>query len=166
MPSQSEHDIEQLNRLIEATIDNAKGYHDAKAAAASSQVSTLFRERAAKRREVVLRLQTEVRRLGGRAVEDGTVIAAAQRWFTHVKNSIAGSDAAIIAKVQSGEDQVEGAYAAALQDGLISVDVRTLITSAYGTIKADHDQVRDMRQDPQAEELGKKAIGRTVGDAV
>ena len=47
MASGNDHDISQLNSLIEATLDSAKGYQDAAEEAKASRFSTLFRQRAA-----------------------------------------------------------------------------------------------------------------------
>jgi hypothetical protein len=52
MASGTEHDIKQLNSLIEVTLDSAQGYMDAADEAKSSRFSTLFRERAAQRNEI------------------------------------------------------------------------------------------------------------------
>lgn len=155
MPSgQPQYDIDQLNRLIEISFDSAEGYHDATAAATSSPFAEMFRKRAAQREEIIERLRAEVQRLGGKAEDGGTVIAAAQRWFGNLKNSIAGSDASIAAHAEAGDEHVRGAFEAALQDGRISVGVRALITAAYTTIKIDHDQVSNMKQEPQIRRTG------------
>ena len=48
MASGTEDDIEQLNSLIEVTLDSAQGYKDAADEAKRSRFSALFRERAAR----------------------------------------------------------------------------------------------------------------------
>jgi uncharacterized protein (TIGR02284 family) len=154
MSTQTEHDIQQLNSLIEATLDSADGYRDAAKAAGQSQFSILFARRAAERREVVLRLQSEVRRLGGEPERDGTVIAAAHRWFVNLKNTVSGSDDAIVAEVEEAEDHVKEAFETVLRDPRVSVAVRTLIGAAYKAIKADHDQMASLKHQRELSQAG------------
>ena len=47
MASGNDHDVAQLNSLIEATLDSAQGYQDAAEGAKASRFSTLFIQRAA-----------------------------------------------------------------------------------------------------------------------
>ena len=150
MTPQSEHDIEQLNRLIEATLDSAEGYRDATKASTISRFSPLFTARAGERQTIVAQLQAEVRRLGGTPEQDGTMLGAAQRWFNTLKNSVVGSEASVIAEVEAGEDHVKEVYEAALADGKLSADIRTKIQAAFVSIKAGHDQMRDLKKAQQA----------------
>ena len=47
MASGNQHDISQLNSLIEATLDSAQGYQGASEEAKASRFSKLFLQRAA-----------------------------------------------------------------------------------------------------------------------
>ncbi len=154
MPTQSEHDIQELNRLIEATLDSAAGYHDASAAATGSAYADLFRRRAGERNQVVLTLQTEVQRLGGTAEDDGTILAAAERWFARLKNTVVGNDASVVAEVEAGEDHVKAVFEDVLKDTGISTRARVLVTAAYRTITADHDQMRDLKHAEERRRAG------------
>jgi len=154
LSGQHQYDIDQFNRLIEILFDSAERYHDTTAAATSSRFAELLGEHADQREEIIERLRAEVPRLGGKAEDGGTVIADAQRWFGNISNSIAGSDASIAAHAEADDEHVRGAFEAALQDRRISVGVRALITAAYTTIKIDHDQVSNMKQEPQIRRTG------------
>lgn len=150
MQSQAEHDAVQINSLIAATLDSAEGYYAAAEAAKSSRFTHLFQTRARERRALVLTLQAEVLRLGGKPDDAGTVLGAAKRWFVSLKNIMAGSDASIVTEVEAGEDHVKGVFEAVMQDQRVSEAVRVVVTTAYGAIRADHDQMLNLKLDQKA----------------
>ncbi len=149
MSSRPDYDIEQLKRLIEATLDSADGYRDAAEDAAGSRFADLFRTRATERKEIVVRLQGEVRRLGGELEVDGTVIGLARRWFANLKDSVTDGAATVVSVVEAGEDHVKEIYETVLQDLQVAPEVQALIASVYRTIKADHDRIHDLECDQQ-----------------
>ena len=154
MASKSDNDIARLNKLIEATFDSAEGYRDAGDAAEASRFASLFRQRARERRDIAHQLQAEVQRLGGKPEEEGTVLAAAERWFANLKNSVMGSDESIVAEVESGEDHVKSEYEVALRDNTLSPEVSALVNRAYTTIKSGHDQMSTLKHEQQARKAG------------
>ena len=143
MASGREHDIEQINSLIEVTLDSAKGYMDAADEAKNSRFASVFRQRGVQRHDMVQRLQARVKSLGGNAEENGTTVAAAGRWFALLKQKMSGSDESIIAGVEAGEDNVKKAYQRVITDGELSDPVRTAIESEFAQIMADQ---RDMAE--------------------
>lgn len=145
MSTQTEHETKQINRLIEATLDSADGYRDASAAASSSRFSALFEKRAVERRALVPMMQLEIRRIGGKPEEGGTILGAAQRWFAALKNSMGGSDSTIVNEVEAAEDHLKNLFETVMADAALSTEVREMITRTYGTIRADHDQIRDIK---------------------
>jgi uncharacterized protein (TIGR02284 family) len=150
MTSQPQHDIAQINTVIAATLDSAEGYHDAAIAAASSRFTRLFQKRAEERRALVPALQAEVVRLGGQPDGAGTLAGAAKRWFLGLKNLMTGNDASIVSEVEAGEDHVKSVYETVMQDPDISDSVRLMVVKAYGTVRADHDQMRNLKLEQQA----------------
>jgi uncharacterized protein (TIGR02284 family) len=145
MPSGTEYDIKQLNSLIEVTFDSAQGYMDAAQGAKSSRFSTLFRERAAQRKQIAWRLQTRVKSHGGDPEMSGTTLGAAKRWFDNLKHKVAGTDASIIAEVEVGEDHVTELYRKVILDNEVSDPIRTMVESEFVQIWAGHDQIRDLK---------------------
>jgi uncharacterized protein (TIGR02284 family) len=101
MASGNDHDVAQLNSLIEATLDSAQGYQDAAEGAKASRFSKLFIQRAAQRHEIARRLQARVKANGGDPEETGTTLGAAKRWFDGLKQKMAGDDASIISEVEA-----------------------------------------------------------------
>lgn len=148
--SETNHDISTLNGLIATTIDSADGYAEAAKDSESSRFGALFTSRATERREVASRLQQEVTRLGGEAEDDGTILAGAHRMFLNLKAVVTGhDDKAIINEVEAGEDHIKAKFEDALGDRAISPQVRVLIESCYASVKAGHDEMRDIKHSMQ-----------------
>ncbi|WP_088182228.1 PA2169 family four-helix-bundle protein [Sphingobium sp. Z007] len=150
MSDSNSHDISTLNGLIATTLDSADGYTEAAKDSESNRFTPLFTSRAAERRQVVTRLQQEVRNLGGNPEDDGTVLAGAHRLFLNLKATLTGKDdKAIINEVEAGEDHIKAKYEDAIADRELSPAVRAVIEQAYVSVKQGHDEMRDIKHSMQ-----------------
>ena len=145
MAAGNDHDISQLNSLIEATLDSAQGYQDAAEEAKASRFSKLFNQRAAQRHDIAERLQARVKAHGGDPEKSGTALGAAKRWFDGLKQKMTGDDASIIAAVEAGEDHVKEVYQKVVLDEELSAPIRTAVESEFAQIQANHDEMRDLK---------------------
>lgn len=144
------NDISTLNSLAASVIDSVDGYNES-SQGASERFASLFTSRATERREVLRQLQAEVSRLGGNPEDDGTLLAGAHRAFIDLKSAVTGrDDKAIIDEVERGEDHLKGKFDDALKDATLSPTVRTVVEAAYASVRAGHDQIRDLKQSMQA----------------
>lgn len=144
--NETSHDISTLNTLIATTIDSVEGYTEAAKDSDSGRFGSIFTSRASERREVASRLQQEVVRLGGRAEDDGTMLAGAHRMFLNLKASMTGhDDKAIVNEVEAGEDHIKAKFEDALGYRQLSPEVRQLIEACYASVKAGHDEMRDIK---------------------
>lgn len=141
----NEDHIKLVNGLVETTIDSADGYEEAAKDADSARYKDLFTRRAQERRSIASELQDEVRRLGGEAKDDGTILAAAHRAFVNLRDSLSKGDEAVINEVESGEDYIKGKYEKALQDTDVEPQTRAVIEKAWASVKTGHDQMRDIK---------------------
>lgn len=142
----NQHDLDRLNKLIELTLDSAHGYEDASHDTKNSHFKTLFGKRAIERKQVTAELQTEVRRLlGGHPAHEGTVAGKAHRVFMNLKAALGAGDHAIVNSVESGEDHIKAEYEEALADQELSAPVRDLVQRAFVSVKAGHDEMRDLK---------------------
>jgi len=149
MPS-NDHDISTLNSLIATTIDSVDGYTEAAKANETGRFSGLFRSGASERRNVATRLQQEVRNLGGTPEDDGTVLAQAHRLFLNLKAVVTGhDDKAVINEVEAGEDHIKAKFEDAIADTALSPAVRAVIEQCYTSVKAGHDEMRDLKHSMQ-----------------
>jgi len=145
MPHSNEDHIKLVNGLVETTIDSADGYAQASEHADGQRFQDLFQRRAQERRTIVSDLQNEVRRLGGEPKDDGTVLAAAQRVFNNLKDSLTKGDEAVINEVEAGEDHIKARYEKALGDSDVEMHTHAVIEKAWISVKAGHDQMRDIK---------------------
>ena len=139
--------ISTLNTLIATTIDSITGYEDSATNIDNERFRQIFRERANERQRVVEDLRAEVRRLGGNPEDDGSVLAAAHRAFLTLRDKVTGSDdAAVIAEVDHGESYLNGKWEAALGDGGLSPETRSLIQQQYDSVREGRDTWRRVHQ--------------------
>jgi uncharacterized protein (TIGR02284 family) len=148
MASGNDHDVGQLNSLIEATLDSAQGYQDAAEGAKASRFSTLFIQRAAQRHEIAGRLQARVKAHGGDPEETGTTLGAAKRSFDGLKQKMTGDEASIISAVDAAEDHMKEIYQKVVLDKELSDPVRTAVESEFAQIQVGHREMRDLKQAP------------------
>lgn len=137
--------IKTLNSLIETTLDSAHGYKEAAEDAKKPQFKSLFEQRSMRRKQLTAELQAQVRTLGGTPEDDGTILGAAHRVFLNLKNSLTGDDTSVVNEVEAGEDHIKAKFEEALKRDDLTAPVRDAITTAYASIKSDHDQMRDLK---------------------
>ena len=145
------HDIRTLNSLIATTIDSIDGYTESAKDCENPRFAQMFTTRAQERRGVASALQAEVSRQGGNAEDDGTVLAGAHRVFLDLKAAVTGkNDKAIVNEVERGEDHIKSKFEAALQDDNLSPDTKRVIETAWSSVKAGHDEMRDLKHSMEA----------------
>ncbi len=145
------HDISTLNGLIATTIDSVDGYRTSAQDVENPRFAELFTARASERSSVAEQLRAEVMRLGGNPEDDGTLLAAGHRAFVDLKAAVTNrDDRAIVNEVERGEDHIKAKYEEALKDGNLSPESRSLVQTAYGSVKSGHDQMRDLKHNLDA----------------
>lgn len=143
----NDHDISVLNDLIATTLDSADGYAEAAKDAKSESLTGLFRSRASERRKVAATLQECVRSLGGKAEDEGTVLASAHRMFVNLRTSLTKDDnKAVVEEVERGEDHIKHKFEDALKDRDLSAHTMTVVSEAYTSVRSGHDQMRNLKQ--------------------
>ena len=144
-----DHDISVLNSLITTTIDSANGFERSAEDAEGGQFAQLFREFGTERRQVVSRLQQEVRTLGGTPNDDGSLKADLHRRWVDLREAIGGGDKAVIQEVERGEDYIKGKYDSALKDDRLSAQSQAAIREAYQSVRAGHDRASQLKHSLQ-----------------
>jgi uncharacterized protein (TIGR02284 family) len=137
--------IATLNELIETSRDGEKGFALAAKDSKESTLTMLFSEGEQSCRAAVAELQDQVRMLGGNPEEDGSVKAAIHRGWISLKSAASSRDSkAILEECERGEDYAKAKYADAMKQDLPEA-VRTLLERQYQGVVANHDRVRDLR---------------------
>jgi uncharacterized protein (TIGR02284 family) len=141
-----QNDISTLNTLISTLIDSVTGFEDAAANSEAGRFQQLFRQRASERSRVVEELRSEVRRLGGDAEDDGSLLGKGHQRFLDLKAAVTGhDDKAIINEVERGEDYLKEKFETALESGNLSGDTRSAVERAYQSVRSGHDQVSQLK---------------------
>ena len=147
MQPTNEHAVKVLNSLIETTLDSANGYKDAADAADSEQYRSMFADRAQSRLALSQRLQEEVRSFGGEPEHDQSLLGKAHNKFTELRGKLIGpgTDKAVIDEVERGEDVIKAKFEKALDDSELPDQTRQLVSTAYGEIKSQHDDISRLK---------------------
>ena len=142
----NDNDVSTLNGLIKTTLDSVKGYEDAAEDSESGSLASTFGAFASERRQVVARLQEEVRLLGGNPEDNGSVAGAAHRAFMNIKKAVvARDDKAVVEEVERGEDYLKEKYSEALRAGDLSPSTRVVVEEANRSVLAGHDKASALK---------------------
>jgi uncharacterized protein (TIGR02284 family) len=137
--------VSTLNELIETSKDGEKGFALAAKEAKDPSLVSIFSEGERSCREAARQLQEQVRALGGNPDDSGSVSGAVHRGWVNLRTAATSrDDKAILEEVERGEDVAKAAYASALKTNLPD-GVRQLVERQYQGTVANHDRVRDLR---------------------
>ncbi len=137
--------IEQLNKLIETSLDGEYGFRSCAEHVKSAELKRIFLERAASCQRGATELQGLVGSLGGKADTHSTVAGTLHRGWVSVVGTLSGhSDKAMLDECERGEDVALERYRDALKQPL-PADVKTVVQSQYEGVKRNHDQIRNLR---------------------
>ena len=137
--------IATLNDLIETSKDGEKGFALAAKDAKDPALASVFREGEQSCREAARELQERVLALGGNPDDSGSVSGAVHRGWVNLKATASPrEDKAILEEVERGEDFAKASYEAALKTNLPG-DVRELVERQYRGAVANHDRIRELR---------------------
>lgn len=146
MPAANEQTIKVLNSLIETTLDSANGYKEAAEHVDDAELKANFAGRAIRRMELTRRLQAEVRSFGGEPEDDQSLVGKAHNKFLALKDAVTGSSVkSVVDEVERGEDFIKGKFQKAADDAELPPEVRQLVSEAYRSVKADHDEISQIK---------------------
>ncbi len=140
-----------LNNLIEICKDGQNGFRDAGENAKHSDLKSLFATYSLQRSKFAGELQQLVTQLGVEPEKTSSIASAIHRGWIDLKAAFTqGSDHAILAECERGEDYAVSAYQSALDEALPE-NIRTVILAQSIEVKATHDDIRDRRDAAAAE---------------
>ncbi len=134
-----------LRELVNTNRDGEKGYNDAAEHAKSSDLKAFFRQQGSERARFATQLETALAKLGEEIKKDtGHVAGALHRAWIDVKQTLGGSDHALLESVEQGEDAAKESYQKALQAALPE-NVLVIVREQAQAIFIAHDQVKSLR---------------------
>ncbi len=142
--------ISALNELIETCKDGEKGFARAAQDASDGMLKNLFRDASSRCDISANELQAQVVALGGKPAESGSVLGAAHRGWMDLKTAVSKrEDLAILEECERGEDVAKARYTSALRKDLTPA-VRAIVEKQFQGVKANHDKIRDLRDQRRA----------------
>jgi uncharacterized protein (TIGR02284 family) len=137
--------VSTLNELIDVSRDGEKGFARAAQDSKDPALIKVFGDSARSCREAAEELQDEVRMLGGRSEEGGSMRAAGHRGWPNLKNVMSNRDnRVLLEECEKAEDYAESRYAEAMKLTW-PASLRAVIERQYQAVVANHDRVRDLR---------------------
>lgn len=129
----------RLEALAEMTFDSVEGYRKAADTSNSANLKRILSDQANKRAMTLNRLNTELVRLGGEPVTNGTPSGSFHRLWLDVTDLFTKGDKAAVNRAEEGEDHLADHFKAALESDDIEPATHAVIRAAYDEI---HDGER------------------------
>lgn len=143
---QSSEQVGTLETLTTTLIDSVNGFEEAAKDTDNPRFEQLFRQHAQDRRQAVETLQAEIRRLGGEAPTDGSVMGKTHQTWLNIKAAVTGrDDERIIKSVEAGEDYLKEKFETALESGELSGEAREAVERAYQSVRSGHDRMSTLK---------------------
>lgn len=142
--------IEVLNNLIEINNDRIEGYKTAAKETKDPHLKTLFRKFMETSEMCKSQLIKEVKFLKGEPAEGTRVTGKFFRTWMDLKAALTGNDKkSILENCEYGEDVMKENYEAAMNGNnhVLSMIHLGLLNGQYLLLKAEHDQVKSMRDE-------------------
>ncbi len=142
--------VETLNDLIENCKDGEYGFRTCAEHAKSTDLKSVFTQRAGDCQQAAQELQTLVTRFGGTPDNSGSVSGAAHRGWVAVRGAVAlDDDQAMLNECERGEDIALNRYRKALEEDLPS-DVEQVVRRQSEGVRRNHDQIKALRDSRKA----------------
>jgi uncharacterized protein (TIGR02284 family) len=139
--------IDRLNELVRVCKDGEHGYLTAAGDVKNTELETLFLESSMQRAGYARELQAEIERLGGLAVDSGTLSAAVHRGWMNLKAEVSNGDSAgIVAACETGEDSAQAAFERAVNAGL-SGKTLLIVEKQWHKIEEAHTRLVRIKQE-------------------
>jgi uncharacterized protein (TIGR02284 family) len=140
--------IDILNNLLETNNDRIEGYERASKETTETDLKTLFTQFASTSTTCKQELIAEVKKLGGTPNEKTSTSGKFYRTWMDIKATLTGKDRKkILASCEMGEDVAKKNYEDALKEFTSDSPLFTLINKQLILIKADHDKVKNLRDE-------------------
>jgi uncharacterized protein (TIGR02284 family) len=137
--------VDTLNDLIEACKDGEFGFDACAKHTQSSELRSLFLQRAAECRTAAAELQPHVVQYGGKPDQGGSASGALHRGWVAVRGSLVGfSDQAMLDECERGEDAALARYRKALKQELPE-PLLALVQRQQLGVQRNHDQIKALR---------------------
>jgi len=138
--------VDTLNDLIETCKDGEFGFTACAKHTQSTELRSVFLQRASECQTAAAELQPYVVQYGGKPDTGGSASGALHRGWVAVRGSLTGySDQAMLEECERGEDHALARYRKALRDDTLPEPLRALIQRQEMGVQRNHDQIKALR---------------------
>ena len=138
--------VDTLNDLIETCKDGEFGFTACAKHTQSTELRSVFLQRASECQTAAAELQPYVVQYGGKPDTGGSASGALHRGWVAVRGSLTGyNDQAMLEECERGEDHALARYRKALRDDTLPEPLRALIQRQEMGVQRNHDQIKALR---------------------
>ena len=142
--------IDALQDLAECSKDGEYGFRACADQAKRQDLKSTFLQRADDCRNAAQELNEQIRSLGGKAEESGSVAGALHRGWVAVKATLSSyDDKAVLEECERGEDNAKARYAKALKQPLPAA-IKLVVERQMQGLQRNHDQIKMLRDQLRA----------------
>jgi uncharacterized protein (TIGR02284 family) len=145
MSGDNEDVIDTLNDLAECCKDGEYGFRACAEQAKSSDLKSVFLQRADDCRGAAQELYEQIRMLGGDVDEGGSAAGAVHRGWVAVRATLSTyNDKAVLEECERGEDNAVARYRKALKQPL-PAGIKLIVERQMQGVQRNHDQIKMLR---------------------
>jgi uncharacterized protein (TIGR02284 family) len=144
-PSADDDSVDVLNDLLECCRDGEYGYRQCAEHVKSDEIKAVMLRHAEHCKSGASELEEQIRQLGGKIDEGGTVSGALHRGWVSIRGTLSGhSDQAMLDECERGEDAAVARYRKALKQDLPS-PIRMVVQRQMQGVQHNHDTIKSLR---------------------
>ncbi|MBG9389675.1 ferritin-like domain-containing protein [Caenimonas aquaedulcis] len=137
--------VDALQDLVECCKDGEYGFRACAEQAKRADLKSTFMQRADDCRGAAQELNEQIRNLGGKAEDGGSVAGAMHRGWVSVKSALTTyDDKAVLEECERGEDNAIARYRKALKQTL-PAGVKLIVERQMQGVQRNHDQIKMLR---------------------
>lgn len=134
-----------LNDLIEIARDGGDFYTEAAGKVQNPELSSLFGQMAAHKREIVDGLSADVAAVGGKPAEHGTMVGSMQQLYGKVRAAFGDTDYGYVAELEESEDRLLKAFKQTIADDDTPPQARAMAEQFLPRVVECHDIMRNRK---------------------
>jgi uncharacterized protein (TIGR02284 family) len=137
--------IDALQDLVECCKDGEYGFRACAEQAQRQDLKSTFLQRADDCRSAAQELNEQIRSLGGKTEDGGSVAGALHRGWVSVKATLSTyDDKAVLEECERGEDNAKARYTKALRQQL-PANIKLIVERQMQGLQRNHDQIKMLR---------------------
>lgn len=137
--------VDTVEQLIQVNLDSSEGFQQGAKLVSDPAIEELFVSLAQDRQKNADVLREQIAASGETSRAEGSYAAALHRLWLDLRGKMAGGDAKVIlSEAERGEDYIKHAYEEALKHSP-GTALNDVLIGQYADVKAQHDRVRDLR---------------------